>query len=223
MKKSLLSLLAFLMVSGLGFSFVSCDDDNYDVDDILWSDKAIETVTTIAGDYSMVSATWSEVIDFSGSGTINDDILLQMNLYGWYGVQSIKYRNEEEGTSILYRSQVLPPSKPKALAQVNLYVPFSHFTEYGEDRPYESGRCDIEIFTYQFHYTVDTDGKITLWNVSDRHGDSKYRKLENVDVRFAEGGYLLFDADTVFYDWATSSWQEGHMSLLFRHNEPDIM
>lgn len=205
----IISLLASL-------SFISCQKISLEE---AWSAKAIKTISVISGDYTMISATWSSPIDLSGEGTVSNDILQQLKMYGWMGNQSIRYSGEEEFTSALYRSAVLSPRSPRELAQVNLNIPLSEWIDRATGAPVKNGRCDVDMTTFQFHYTVDPSGDITLHNVMDRTGgDAPYRKLEHIKIHLDEDGYLLFEADATFYDWATASWQDGHMSLIYWHN-----
>ncbi len=205
----IISLLASL-------SFISCQKISLEE---AWSAKAIKTISVISGDYTMISATWSSPIDLSGEGTVSNDILQQLKMYGWMGNQSIKYSGEEEFTSALYRSEVLSPRSPRELAQVNLNIPLSEWIDRATGAPVKNGRCDVDMTTFQFHYTVDPSGDITLHNVMDRTGgDAPYRKLEHIKIHLDEDGYLLFEADATFYDWATASWQDGHMRLTYWHN-----
>ena len=205
----IISLLASL-------SFISCQKISLEE---AWSAKAIKTISVISGDYTMISATWSSPIDLSGEGTVSNDILQQLKMYGWMGNQSVKYSGEEEFTSALYRSAVLSPRSPRELAQVNLNIPLSEWIDRATGAPVKNGRCDVDMTTFQFHYTVDPSGDITLHNVMDRTGgDAPYRKLEHIKIHLDEAGYLLFEADATFYDWATASWQDGHMSLIYWHN-----
>ena len=205
----IISLLASL-------SFISCQKISLEE---AWSAKAIKTISVISGDYTMISATWSSPIDLSGEGTVSNDILQQLKMYGWMGNQSVKYSGEEEFTSALYRSAVLSPRSPRELAQVNLNIPLSEWIDRATGAPVKNGRCDVDMTTFQFHYTVDPSGDITLHNVMDRTGgDAPYRKLEHIKIHLDEDGYLLFEADATLYDWATASWQDGHMRLTYWHN-----
>lgn len=205
----IISLLASL-------SFISCQKISLEE---AWSAKAIKTISVISGDYTMISATWSSPIDLSGEGAVSNDILQQLKMYGWMGNQSVRYPGEEEFTSALYRSAVLSPRSPRELAQVNLNIPLSEWIDRATGAPVKNGRCDVDMTTFQFHYTVDPSGDITLHNVMDRNGgDAPYRKLEHIKIHLDEDGYLLFEADATFYDWATASWQDGHMRLTYWHN-----
>ena len=205
----IISLLASL-------SFISCQKISLEE---AWSAKAIKTISVISGDYTMISATWSSPIDLSGEGTVCNDILQQLKMYGWMGNQSVRYSGEEEFTSALYRSAVLSPRSPRELAQVNLNIPLSEWIDRATGAPVKNGRCDVDMTTFQFHYTVDPSGDITLRNVMDRTGgDAPYRKLEHIKIHLDEAGYLIFEADATFYDWATASWQDGHMRLTYWHN-----
>lgn len=205
----IISLLASL-------SFISCQKISLEE---AWSAKAIKTISVISGDYTMISATWSSPIDLSGEGTVSNDILQQLKMYGWMGNQSVRYSGEEEFTSALYRSAVLSPRSPRELAQVNLNIPLSEWIDRATGAPVKNGRCDVDMTTFQFHYTVNPSGGITLHNVMDlTGGDAPYRKLEHIKIHLDEAGYLLFEADATFYDWATASWQDGHMRLTYWHN-----
>ena len=121
----IISLLASL-------SFISCQKISLEE---AWSAKAIKTISVISGDYTMISATWSSPIDLSGEGTVSNDILQQLKMYGWMGNQSVRYSGEEEFTSALYRSAVLSPRSPRELAQVNLNIPLSEWIDRATGAP----------------------------------------------------------------------------------------
>ena len=204
----IISLLASL-------SFISCQKISSEE---VWSEKSIETINVISGDYTMISATWSSPIDLSGEGTVSQDILQQLKTYGWMGDQGVKRADEEEFTSVLNRSVALTPKSPKSLAQVNLYIPISDHIDRKTGTPVKNGRCDIDMSLFQFHYTVDFFGKVTLHNVSDRRGDAFNRRLDDVKVRFDREGYLFFEANILLYDWATTCWHEGPLRIVYQHN-----
>lgn len=206
-----ISLLASL-------SFVSCRTISVDEG---WSAKSIETINAISGDYSLVSATWDSPIDLSGHGTASRDILEQLEAYGWLGAQAEKRFGKKESTSILYCSTIVKLKSPGTTAEINLYIPSSVWVSDRSSAPYKDGFCNIDMNVYQCKYTVDYFGNITLLFVNDRYVEGlNYftHKLENVQLYFNGGGYLIFEADATFYDWATASWQDGHMRLAYWHN-----
>jgi len=209
MKKIIIGLFACL-------ALLSCKKQEVNP---LWTDKTTETVRSITGEYTMVSALWSAQADFSGNGTIGNDVLEQMDLYGWMGTQRIK-RYGEEYVSILNRSVVCEPSSgaKEAYSQVNLYIPVSDFTNKLTGRPDKNGRCTLNVIPFQFHYWIDADGQIELKDLRDFHPGDEHMKLENVDIVFKEGS-IFFNADSVLYDWARDGWQEGHISIEFVCNE----
>ena len=183
-----------------------------------WSDVSYATIASITGTYSLYSGTWSSSIDLSGEGLVTDDILYQLERYGWTGIQTIQRMEDPEPVCVLNQSIVLSPEKPEYKTQVNLYVPYP---EYGKDQTEETvqkaGRCNISIESFQFHYKVNSKGDIEIFNIRDRKMCGYGGTLKNINIRF-EGEYLHFKADTSFYDWKTSSWQDGTMNLTFIHN-----
>ena len=183
-----------------------------------WSTASYATIDAITGDYSMISATWSEPIDLSGEGFVTDDILYQLECYGWTGIQSIRYLDETVPTSVLYRSSVLQPESPSGLTQINLYVPYPEGSKNNTERPIsKADRCNIAMEVYQFHYKVDSRGYISLFNIDDRQMSGDGGRLTDVEIRF-DGAYIYFEADTSLYDWSTETWQDGHMSITYQHN-----
>lgn len=183
-----------------------------------WSEASYATIDAITGTYSLYSGTWSSEIDLSGEGFVTDDILYQLVIYGWTGIQSIRGQEDPESISVLHQSLVIYPERPEYMTQINLYVPYP---EYGKDKTdvtiEMAGRCNISMDAYQFHYKVNSKGDIEMFNIDDRQMSGHGGKLKNVDIRF-EGNYIHFKADTSFYDWETSSWQDGTMNLTYIHN-----
>lgn len=183
-----------------------------------WSEASYATINAITGTYSLVSATWSAPIDLSGKGLVSEDVLFQMQTYGWTGVQSLTDQGETTPTSVLQRSEVLKPDSPAGLTQVNLYVPYPEWFKGNPRKPIvPSDGCGIGVRVYQFHYQVDSRGNITLLNISDRAMSGEGGWLQHVKIRF-EGACIYFDADTSLYDWSGSEWQDGHLALRFKHN-----
>lgn len=180
-----------------------------------WSRASYATIEAVTGHYSLISAQWDSPIDLSGNGLVTNDILHQLQTYGWTGIQTIKYLYEEEYTCILHRSLVITPTHPEEHTQINLYVPYP---EYGtECTIHKENRCNIDIQPYQFHYNINSRGELTLFGVDDRKMSGEGGTLTNVSILF-EGNSIYFEADTSFYDWATSSWQDGRLSLEYQHN-----
>ena len=183
-----------------------------------WTKASYATIDAITGTYSLYSATWSSTLDLSGEGLITDDIIYQLQLYGWTGVQTVKYQEDPDHVCVLNQSLVLTPESPEWMAQVNLYVPYP---EYGKGNPDisndKSGKCNLEMDLYQFHYKVDHRGDIELFYPEERQFSSRGGKFTDISVSF-EGEFLHFSANTSLYDWSTSSWQDGRMDLKYRHN-----
>ena len=96
-----------------------------------WSEASYATIAAITGNYTLYSGKWSSEIDLSGKGLVTDDILYQMQLYGWTGIQSIRQEDDAESVTVLQRSEVITPEKPEYMTQINLYVPYP---EYGKDQ-----------------------------------------------------------------------------------------
>ena len=183
-----------------------------------WSEASYATIAAITGNYTLYSGTWSSEIDLSGEGFVTDDILYQMELYGWTGIQSIRQEDDPESVTVLQRSLVITPEKPEYITQINLYVPYP---EYGKEQTEKTiqpaGRCNISMEAYQFHYKVDSRGDIELFNIDDRQMVGYGGILKNVEIRFEEE-YIHFKAETSLYDWSTQTWQDGTMNLTYRHN-----
>ena len=183
-----------------------------------WSEASYATIEAITGNYTLYSGTWSSEIDLSGKGFVTDDILYQLELYGWMGIQGIQQKDDAESVNVLYSSLVISPEKPEYLTQINLYVPYP---EYGKEQTGKSveqtGRCNVSIEPFQFHYKVDSRGDIEIFNIGDRQMVGHGGTLKNVEIRF-EGEYIHFKAETSLYDWATQAWQDGTMNLTYRHN-----
>ena len=66
-----------------------------------WSEASYATIAAITGNYTLYSGTWSSEIDLSGEGFVTDDILYQMELYGWTGIQSIRQEDDPESVTVL--------------------------------------------------------------------------------------------------------------------------
>lgn len=208
MMKRILTLLAAALC------FCSCNDDTSGIR----SKASHAVIAAITGDYSLVSAEWSSPIDLSGKGLVTDDILYQLQEYGWTGILGIRYMGEEEDTSVLYRSCVLTPdSYHEHATQINLYVPYPERDKESELPVPEADRCNIEIQVYHFYYSVDSKGHITLSGIDDRRISGDGGELTDVNICF-EDGYIYFEARTSLYDWSTSTWQDGHMNLKYEHN-----
>ena len=183
-----------------------------------WSEASYATIASITGNYTLYSGTWSSEIDLSGEGFVTDDILYQMELYGWTGIQSIRQEDDPESVTVLQKSLVITPEKPEYMTQINLYVPYpENGKEQTEKTTHPAGRGNISMEPNQFHYKVDSRGDIELFNIDDRQMVGHGGKLKNVDIRF-EGEYIHFKAETSLYDWSTQTWQDGTMNLTYRHN-----
>ena len=183
-----------------------------------WSEASFATIEAITGNYTLYSGTWSSELDLSGEGFVTDDILYQLELYGWTGIQAIRQEDDPESVSVLQRSLVMTPEKPEYMTQINLYVPYPEYDKGHTEKTIErSGRCNVDMADFQFHYKVDSRGDIELFNTGDRQMCGYGGRLENVEIRF-EDEYLYFKAETSFYDWATQTWQDGTMNLTYRHN-----
>ena len=183
-----------------------------------WSKASYETIEAITGNYTLYSGTWSSEIDLSGYGLVTDDILYQLEIYGWMGIQSIRQEEDTQSVSVLRRSLVITPEKPEYKTQINLYVPYPEYDKDQTDHTIEqNGRCNVSIEPYQFHYKIDSHGDIELFNISDRQMVGHGGTLKNVEIRF-EGEYIHFKAETSLYDWSTQTWQDGTMNLTYRHN-----
>ena len=132
-----------------------------------WSVASYATIEAITGNYTLYFGTWSSEIDLSGEGFVTDDILYQMELYGWTGIQSIRQEDDPESVTVLQRSLVITPEKPEYITQINLYVPYPEYgNEQTEKNIEKAGRCNISMEPYQFHYKVDSRGDIEILSYS---------------------------------------------------------
>lgn len=190
-----------------------CEDEPYYTE--FWSVASFATIDAITGTYSLCSATWSSDIDLSGEGFATNDILCQLELFGWAGMQEVKYQDDTDFISVLYQSLVITPQTPEQKTQINLYVPFPEYDKGRTEELQKMERCNVDIYPYQFHYKVNSKGEIELFNVDERMLGGG--TLENIKVRF-EGRHIHFEATTSFYDWTTQNWQDGTMNLTYIHN-----
>lgn len=207
--KRILTILIFIV------ALYGCTEDSVES----WSADTIATLDAITGEYSLISASWNSPIDLSGEGPATRDMLYQLESHGWCGIQSIKNQDETEFVSVLFRSDVLEPDSPLGKGQVNLYVPYpERDKDMNKEHPIvKSDRCNIEMNVYQFHYQVDGDGKIALTGVTDRRMCGDGGMLSNVKIRF-EGNCIYLEAVTSYYDWASASWLDGKLRLIYEHN-----
>ena len=183
-----------------------------------WSVASYATIEAITGNYTLYSGTWSSEIDLSGKGLVTDDILYQMQIYGWTGTQSIQQQDDPESVTVLQRSLVIMPEKPEYMTQINLYAPYPEYGKDNTDYPIkQEDRCNISMEAFQFHYKVDSRGDIHIFNTGDRKMCGYGGTLKNVEIHFV-GEYIHFKADTSLYDWSTQTWQDGTMNLTYRHN-----
>lgn len=189
-----------------------------DTDTEFWSEASYATIDAITGRYTLYSGIWSSEIDLSGNGLVTDDLLYQMELYGWTGIVTIQGKEDPEPLNALHQSLVMHPYSPEVLAQINLYVPYP---EYGKDQTEEtikeSGQCNIHLDSFKCHYKVNSKGEIEVFNLYDRQMTGHGGTLKNINIRF-EGEYIHLEAETSLFDWSTSSWQDGTMNLTYRHN-----
>ena len=212
MKKVLIAAL-------VGLVFCACE--KVEPNEFEWTAYSLETINRITGTYTMLSARFSTPVDLSNNGFASKDILAQMEMQGWMGVQSVAFQ-DEEAKIVFEQNRVLNPWSfdGNNLTQVNFYVPYPHLqrydAEYGRS---EAGTCSVYMDSYQFHYKVDRTGELHLFYGTDRimTGDEGARKLEDISIRFTED-LVFFDARTSYFDWSTTSWKDGRLEIVFRHN-----
>ena len=108
------------------------------------------------------------------------------------------------------------------MAQVNLYLPFFMFyRNSSEEEPGPplqiDGKCCACMNVYQFWYTVDDTGEISITNHdSVRHGETFL--LTNVSVAFDKAfgqSRILLSADTRLYDFSSKEFKDGRLSATF--------
>ena len=109
-----------------------------------------------------------------------------------------------------------------AMALVNLYLPFFMFyRNSSEEEPGPplqiDGKCCACMNVYQFWYTVDDTGEISITNHdSVRHGETFL--LTNVSVAFDKAfgqSRILLSADTRLYDFSSKVFKDGRLSATF--------
>ena len=175
----------------------------------------------ISGYYSLTSAHWSSPVDISNHGAASEDILHQLLMYGWWGAKIQKEYSVEK--SALEASYVLSPSPKDGMGQINLYIPFFSYDKDGSTEPPQppaplEGRCCVIMNRTTFNYEYDENDNINVILTSVPYvGDTFPMNDHTLDV--TTGGEMIFRAVTTLYDFATSAWVDGELTLRYRRRK----
>lgn len=216
----------FVFLVSIALTLVSCSQ--MPESDFAVSNVCFNTLKDVYGHYTLKEAFWNyhdnhpgDMVDLSGDDICNDVVIL-LKRNGWHGIQEVTYHDSGETLSALDASFVMLPPKKDASAQVNLYLPFFMFyRNSSEEEPGPplqiDGKCCASMNVYQFWYTVDDTGEISITNHdSVRHGETFL--LTNVSVAFDKGfgqSRILLSADTRLYDFSSKEFKDGRFSATF--------
>lgn len=209
MKKTLIAIMVVLALSGCGYSFKLGTPDPD-----LFAGRKAQTLATIVGNYTLAEARFSQSVAVSKQASPSKDLLQQLFLYGFSGLQSTSYLSGQDVLDAMHSSAVLPETDDQG--QVNLVIPYPFNQEYidhnGTSLP--DNPCFVDMDMYQFHYSVNNWGALTIENKTEWTSSNSTCPLSNVTVEM-ESGRISFSADTSFYDFSTGSFKEGQLILLF--------
>lgn len=209
MKKTLIAIMVVLALSGCGYSFKLGTPDPD-----LFAGRKVQTLATIVGNYTLAEAKFSQSVALSKQASPSKDLLQQLFLYGFSGLQSTRYLSGQDVLDAMHSSAVLPETNDQG--QVNLVIPYPFNQEYidhmGTSLP--DNPCFVDMDMYQFHYTVNNWGALTIENKKEWTSSNSTCPMSNVTVEM-ESGRISFIADTSFYDFSTGSFKEGQLSLLY--------
>lgn len=209
MKKTLIAIMVVLALSGCGYSFKLGTPDPD-----LFAGRKVQTLATIVGNYTLAEAKFSQCVALSKQASPSKDLLQQLFLYGFSGLQSTRYLSGQDVLDAMHSSAVLPETNDQG--QVNLVIPYPFNQEYidhmGTSLP--DNPCFVNMDMYQFHYSVNNWGALTIENVKEWTSSNSTCPMANVTVEM-ESGRISFIADTSFYDFSTGSFKEGQLSLLY--------
>ena len=149
-------------------------------------------------------------MDLTGTGIKSNNVLAQIELYGWYGAQT---RND---VSVLENNKILEPEVLGHQTQINFFVPSPR---NGMDIPAtgDETRCFVNMDEFQFHYKVDASGHIDYLFNQDFQNDSQSIKLQNIAVS-CSSGVIEIKAFTSYFDRSLQYHVGGHLSLVYVKN-----
>lgn len=202
-----LSLIVLLSV------IIACEPVKEDM-----SSAALHAVSSLYGKYELTAVEFSEPVDVSGDGYASTDILRQMKDSGWGGIQSIDY------VSPLVQNIVLPTLKVNSEAQINLYLPVTLSLESERELARENGTCNVEMATYQFHYTVDNEGSISFDYPKEFKSRDYTIPYQNVDIAFVpDEQIIVLKSVTHFNDMSRGGWRGGYVQLTYQRIDKQVL
>lgn len=212
MKKTLIVIIAALAMSGCGYNFKLGTPDPD-----LFAGAKVQTLSTIVGYYTLTEVTFSQSVAVSKQASPSKDLRQQLFLYGFMGIQSTFVQLPGQQVRDSFQSSVVLNQDANDIGQVNLYVPYSFNQDYidnnfGADLPDDP--CFVEMEMYQFYYTVNNSGRITVNNSEEWASSNMTNPLSNITVEMGSGR-ISISADTSFYDYTTGSFKEGQLTLCY--------
>ena len=212
MKKTLIVIIAALAMSGCGYNFKLGTPDPD-----LYAGAKVQTLSTIVGNYTLTEVKFSQSVAVSKQATPSKDLRQQLFLYGFMGIQSTFVHLPGQQVRDSFQSSVVLNQDANDIGQVNLYMPYSFNQDYidknfGADLPDDP--CFVEMDMYQFYYTVNNSGRITVNNSEEWASSNMTNPLSNITVEMGSGR-ISISADTSFYDYTTGSFKEGQLTLCY--------
>lgn len=212
MKKTLIVIIAALAMSGCGYNFKLGTPDPD-----LFAGAKVQTLSTIVGYYTLTEVTFSQSVAVSKQASPSKDLRQQLFLYGFMGIQSTFVHLPGQQVRDSFQSSVVLNQDANDIGQVNLYMPYSFNQDYidhnfGADLPDDP--CFVEMDMYQFYYTVNNSGRITVNNSEEWASSNMTNPLSNITVEMGSGR-ISISADTSFYDYTTGSFKEGQLTLCY--------
>lgn len=212
MKKTVIVIIAALAMSGCGYNFKLGTPDPD-----LFAGAKVQTLSTIVGYYTLTEVTFSQSVAISKQASPSKDLRQQLFLYGFMGIQSTFVHLPGQQVRDSFQSSVVLNQDANDIGQVNLYMPYSFNQDYidnnfGADLPDDP--CFVEMEMYQFYYSVNNSGRITVNNREEWASSNMTNPLSNITVEMGSGR-ISISADTSFYDYSTSSFKEGQLTLCY--------
>lgn len=212
MKKTVIIIIAAFALSGCGYSIKLGTPDH----DILAGAK-VQTLATIVGNYTLVEVKFSQRVAIAKQASPSKDLRQQLFLHGFMGIQSTFVHLPGQQVRDSFQSSVVLNQDANDIGQVNLYVPYSFNQDYidnnfGADLPDDP--CFVEMEMYQFYYTVNNSGKITINNMEEWASSNETCPLSDTTIEMGSGR-ISISAYTSFYDYTTGSFKEGQLTLCY--------
>lgn len=217
MKKTVIVIIAALALPGCGYNFKLGTPDPD-----LFAGAQVQTLATIVGQYTLTDAKFSQSVAISKQASPSNDLRQQLFFYGFMGIQSTFVHLPGQQVLDSFQSSVVLQQDANDIGQVNLIMPYSFNQDYiyhnfGADLPNDP--CFVEMDMYQFYYTVNNSGRITINNMEEWASSNMTNPLSNITVEM-RSGRISISADTSFYDYSTSSFKEGQLTLCYlRYNK----